>query len=61
VIQKAEKGAAMLALFNQVAQANSERNGNTVQLHDADIPYSSLYAGYERPMQSSPLRQLLRH
>jgi hypothetical protein len=46
------------ALFNQVAKPNSERNGNTVQLHDADIPYASLYPGYERPMQSSPLRQL---
>ena len=50
--------SALSALFNQVAQPNSERNGNTVQLHDADIPYSSLYPGYERPMQSSTFRKL---
>jgi hypothetical protein len=38
------------ALVNQIPQPNSERNGYSVQLHDADIPYPSLYPGYERPM-----------
>jgi len=58
VIQKAETGAAMLALVNQVAQPNSERDRNLVQLYDADVPYSSFHAGDERPMQPSLLRQL---
>jgi len=49
----------MSALVNQVAQSNSERNGNTVQLHDADIPYTSFYPGNERPMQPSTFRKLL--
>ncbi len=40
VIQITETNAAMLALVNQIAQPNSEQNDNTVQVHDADIPYS---------------------
>lgn len=59
VIQIAEKNAAMLALINQVAQPNTERNRDTVQLQDADIPYSTLHSRNERPMQTSLLRQLL--
>jgi hypothetical protein len=49
----------MLALVNQVAQPNSEQNGNTVQVHDTDIPNSALDSGNERPMQTSLFRQLL--
>jgi hypothetical protein len=39
-----QKHTAISALVNQVAQPNSERSGYSVQLHDADISYSSLYA-----------------
>jgi hypothetical protein len=53
-----QKHTAISALVNQVAQPNPERNGNSVQLHDADIPYSPLYARYVRPMQPGPLREL---
>jgi len=58
VIQIAEKDAAILALVNQVAQPNSERDRNLVQLHNADVAHPSFHAGEERPMQTSLLRQL---
>jgi len=46
----------MLVLVNQVAQANSEQNGNTMQRHDADVQHPSFNAGDEPPMQSNLLR-----
>ena len=46
------------ALVNQVAQPNSEGDGNLVQLYNADVAYPSFHAGDERPMQPSLLCQL---